>query len=370
MESDTKTSTTILRIVLLSLLFSSAAFLLLKASTPSTSAGTQERIFEDAIPKNAPIKIKIKKEKERSFKDLKNEKWVREFELELTNTGDKPIYFAFIDLITDVKIGGTPLVFSLVYGRAELGDIVTLARSDDSSIKPGETYVFKIHPGQVPAWEQGVADKSHIEALRIKAKLEMLSFGDGTGYFINKPYPRGQHQSKLEDKLQPANRAGPNNISGRRGERSAQNTTSRILSKPVMFVPANFLPSVSNESVEAMPSDNCLFDYCVGIVPHTPVVCYNCPPQNRPGLSSSGDCAEPMARGTALSMVRDISVKRSSLMTAVLVQGQLPHRLRHLHQLLVNIAAIQMRSDRPTAPIHLTRLAGSVKFHETVAVMR
>ena len=35
---------------------------------------------------------------------LKNEKWVREFELEVTNTGDKPIYFLFLDLIADVKL--------------------------------------------------------------------------------------------------------------------------------------------------------------------------------------------------------------------------------------------------------------------------
>jgi hypothetical protein len=46
---------------------------------------------------------KLKKEKEESFKDLKNEKWLREFELEVTNTGDKPIYFLYIMLGTNVK---------------------------------------------------------------------------------------------------------------------------------------------------------------------------------------------------------------------------------------------------------------------------
>jgi hypothetical protein len=34
------------------------------------------------------VKIKIKKEKDLSIKDLKTEKWLSEFELELTNTGD------------------------------------------------------------------------------------------------------------------------------------------------------------------------------------------------------------------------------------------------------------------------------------------
>jgi hypothetical protein len=200
MDSSTKTSAVLAKtLVLLFVLIMVAIFLMKPPLTSSTSRVQGERVFENAIPENAPIKIKIKKEKEKSFKELKNERWVREFELELTNTGDKPIYFVFIDLITDIKVGGDRLVFSLVYGRSELGDIITKAGPDDPSIKPGETYVFKIHPGQVPAWEQSVREKGHSDASRINAKLEMLSFGDGTGYFLDKPYPRGdKRQSALE----------------------------------------------------------------------------------------------------------------------------------------------------------------------------
>ena len=47
----------------------------------SSSAALQERIFENKIPAHIPIKIKIKKENEESFKDLKNEKWLRELNL-------------------------------------------------------------------------------------------------------------------------------------------------------------------------------------------------------------------------------------------------------------------------------------------------
>ena len=71
-----------------------ASVLLLKGlSTPSVAQSSEERELEDRIPKHLPIKVKIKKEKEKAFKDLKNEKWIRDFELEVTNTGDKPIYF-------------------------------------------------------------------------------------------------------------------------------------------------------------------------------------------------------------------------------------------------------------------------------------
>jgi hypothetical protein len=140
-------------------------------------------------------------------------KRVRELELEVVNTGDKPIYLIYMELITDVKLGNVPLVFSLVYGRAELGDIITKAELVDVPIKPGETYVFKIHPGQVPAWEQSLREKSHPDALRIKAKLELLSFGDGTGYFGNHPYPpadkpRSALDATLDFPLPPAYRHG------------------------------------------------------------------------------------------------------------------------------------------------------------------
>ncbi len=59
---------------------------------PSFAQSAEEREMEITIPKHLPIKVRMKEEKEKAFKDLKNEKWVRDLELEVTNTGDKPIY--------------------------------------------------------------------------------------------------------------------------------------------------------------------------------------------------------------------------------------------------------------------------------------
>lgn len=130
----------------------------------------QERVFENKIPTHIPIKIKIKKEKEKSFKDLKNEKWLREFALELTNTGDKPIYFLYITMDTEVKFDGNgpEIVFPLTYGRAELGDIATKATADDVLIKLGETIILAV--GSPDAWEKGVRDKRWPEATKFKLK--------------------------------------------------------------------------------------------------------------------------------------------------------------------------------------------------------
>jgi hypothetical protein len=153
------------------------------------SAAWQKRILESSVKQHVPIKIKIKKDKEESFKDLKNKQWVRDFELEITNTSDKPIYYISFDLVTDVKTQGTPLIFSLQYGRLELADLSTRARSDDVPIKPKETYLFKLHQGQIPAWEQSVSEGRHADATKLLLALQEINFGDGTGYLGNTPYP-------------------------------------------------------------------------------------------------------------------------------------------------------------------------------------
>ncbi len=62
----------------------------------TTSHGAQssnERQIDDKIPKHVPIKYKLKQEKEKGFKDLTNDDWLEDFELEVTNASNKPIYF-------------------------------------------------------------------------------------------------------------------------------------------------------------------------------------------------------------------------------------------------------------------------------------
>ena len=162
-----------------------------QSSMPAQSGpeSRNQRLLEYRISKDLPFKIEMKKAKEESFKDLKNDHWLREFELELTNTGDKPIYFFYLTITTDVRVNGVRRVVPLTYGRAELGDIVTKAGSDDVPIKPGETYVLKPDPGPIEAWEMNVRSQLHAQATRLQAVFQELSFGDGTGYFVSTPYP-------------------------------------------------------------------------------------------------------------------------------------------------------------------------------------
>src|SRR5215212_9334732 len=81
------------RLLVFFVIFLASVLLLKGMSAPSVAQSPEERELEDKIPKHLPIKVKIKKEKEKEFKDLKNDKWIRDFQLEITNTGNKPIYF-------------------------------------------------------------------------------------------------------------------------------------------------------------------------------------------------------------------------------------------------------------------------------------
>ncbi|HKR21208.1 MAG TPA: hypothetical protein VJS17_01390, partial [Pyrinomonadaceae bacterium] len=122
-------------------------------------------------------------EKETAFKDLKNEKWATEFELEVTNTGTKPIYALDLYVVTDVKAAaGFRIVFPLSYGRAELGDIRTKAEPTDIPIPPNESVSLKIHTGQIDAWDYYRKKENRPFPKRLEVKFQFLSFGDGTGY--------------------------------------------------------------------------------------------------------------------------------------------------------------------------------------------
>ena len=145
---------------------------------------SEEREIEDKIPKHLPIKVKIKKEKESAVKDLGNEKCMRDFELEVNNAGNKPIYFLYIVVeMPEIRApNGTIISFPLVYGRTELGSIESKAEPDDIPIKPGETIVLNAHDGNVRGWDLFRRDHNKPQPKKLALRFVMLTFGDGTGF--------------------------------------------------------------------------------------------------------------------------------------------------------------------------------------------
>lgn len=161
------------------------------AAAPSPEV---ERELEDNIPKHLPLKIKVK--------NLKSEKWVREFALEITNTSDKPIYYLDInislpDVITE---NNRNLGFPLKYGRGALISFAVPLEPDDVPIKPGETYTLQIPEQLQQGWERFVARRgiAKDEPKKIKFIFQKLNFGDGTGYRFPSGIPFDIHKRRRE----------------------------------------------------------------------------------------------------------------------------------------------------------------------------
>ena len=201
-----------------------------------------ERQLENLMPKHIPLGVKIKKEKEKEFKALSNEKWARDFELEVTNTGDKPIYEFYLLLTLDIKeLSGQNVLAMVYYGRTELGDLRVRATPDDIPVNPGESVVLKIHPGLLDAWDILDHRENRPHPKKIKIELQHLNFGDRTGYMGNNGIllPRKvDPQSRLTNCSPPPNRSGTNLFDWKAAlEISAKPAISNL---PASFLPVNF----------------------------------------------------------------------------------------------------------------------------------
>ncbi|HKR01477.1 MAG TPA: hypothetical protein VJT09_12440, partial [Pyrinomonadaceae bacterium] len=149
-----------------------------------------------------------KKEKEKLFKDLKNKKWIQDFELEITNTGTKPIYLLSmtLDVPGVTAPDGRGIAFSIIYGRSELGDIKTRAQADDVPIKPGETYVFSFPESKQLSWERFKKREQKPDPKKLTLYFQILSFGDGTGFWGTDglAVPRPPNERSSLERCEPA----------------------------------------------------------------------------------------------------------------------------------------------------------------------
>jgi hypothetical protein len=145
----------------------------------------EERELEDTIPAHVPIKVKIKAEKEQAFKDLNNEHWVRDLEIEVKNTGTKPIYFLALQLHLPETRGpdGNIVGFDLLYGRSDLISITAPLKPEDVPIRPGETHVFTIAERFVRGWERIVREDNVRQPKKVRVVFQNINFGDGTGFW-------------------------------------------------------------------------------------------------------------------------------------------------------------------------------------------
>lgn len=185
MKPERKPTAIFTKLFLSLLLFGVAAALLINCLPGSSSAqSNQEREVEDRVPKQVPIKVKLKSEKERAFKDRNNAQWYRDFELEVTNTSDKPIYFLELWLmLPEVKSeNNNPIAFSLRYGRIDFIHFDTRPIATDVPIQPGETHTFTIPEGEQQGWREFKSRRNMPDPGKVRIKFVQVTFGDGTGF--------------------------------------------------------------------------------------------------------------------------------------------------------------------------------------------
>ena len=174
-------------IALLFLLLALCGFGIVSSTAQSARGGAAaaapaqaERELKNTLPDHLPIKVKLRNEK--SFKEMQNRGWTRELELEVKNTGDKPIYFLLLDItLPDVRVGGIPYGLQLHYGRMDLFRFTTELQPDDVPIRPGETVTIRLPEKQAVGYEHCRDNACGTDAKKVLLDCPLINFGDGTG---------------------------------------------------------------------------------------------------------------------------------------------------------------------------------------------
>lgn len=174
-----------------------------------TQPPSEWREMIDRVPKHLPIKIKIK--------NLQNEHWLRDLEIEVTNKATKPIYYLKISVSTpEIKKRGWEMGYMLRYGRSALLDFQEPILPEDVPIKPGETVVLKYPESDWRSWED-YATKINLqksEPKKVKIMFHALNFGDKTGFAGTRgtPIPNPRVVSFLKEQKMGGNGAIPTNL--------------------------------------------------------------------------------------------------------------------------------------------------------------
>jgi hypothetical protein len=316
--------TPLFRLVFASLVLTVALVLLYRgASGPSNAQqpSPQERQVENTI-QHAPLRVKLTKEKEKAWKDPKNEKWVSDFEVEITNTGDKPIYTFGLSLYFDVPNDYQDYFkVDIVYGRSEISRIGSKPTTDDIPLKPGESKIFTLDPRYAVMWDKGRREKGWRLPTKVKIKLGNLNFGDGTGFVLDRPVTdpnQSPEMSKFDNfTSQPGGHGRPGgsarSVTNDGRLRGQKNHTSLPAFLPVNYFRAD--SSVADPDA-AMPFD--CPPGCFPLFSENSPPCVGCPSQPNYSYSTSGVCghiefSNPMCMDLGDGILRQCTVTDASI---------------------------------------------------------
>ena len=270
------------------------------AYNPKTGALTKdqqgERQIENLIPRHVPISIKIRSEKESAFKDLSNPNWAHDFELEVTNTGNKPIYFLDLSVFFDVANSHGPELFTtLVYGRPEVGDVRVLPSPEDIPINPSESAILKVYPGTLKAWDIKGREQHWALPTRVQVKFQFLRFEDHSGFTGYEAVPTPRRKASTQARSpncvpRPRDTVAGTTTPWRPGRHGPDPAESWQRGIPASFLPVNFFsPDAPAAPSKSAPDDPCCPPGCIMLVYHTRVTCYGCQSHDDPSFTYCGD---------------------------------------------------------------------------------
>jgi hypothetical protein len=155
--------------------------LVLCAAGAAPVAGQERaRAVVNALPARLPLKAVVKNRE--LVADPKNERWLRDLEVEVTNTGSRPVYFvSLLLLLPGAKLSGLQPVYTLRFGSPDLGSFTAIARPEDVPLAPGESAVIKVSEAEAATWEKWRARGAATDPRELVLVLHQLNFGDGTG---------------------------------------------------------------------------------------------------------------------------------------------------------------------------------------------
>lgn len=144
----------------------------------------QERAFTVYEPNWPKGVIEIKQ-----INNLQSSSFPNDFEVEIKNISNKPIYAIYCVVI--LPESGGPLGFHLDYGGEELIDASQRIKESDEPLPPGESRFLKgsrtWQKDQLAMYKDNDAEYARASS-RVVLNFQTLSFGDGTGYTLRTPY--------------------------------------------------------------------------------------------------------------------------------------------------------------------------------------
>jgi hypothetical protein len=120
-----------------------------------------------------------------AIRHLQEEDWYNKLEFEIKNVSAKPIYFLLIwlNLKETFGLGGLPIAFYLHYGDMRLYSLEESPDENNGAIQPGEKMILRIPEKQrKEAVEHLVGKGISLDVEDIEISVNMINFGDGTGY--------------------------------------------------------------------------------------------------------------------------------------------------------------------------------------------